>query len=114
MASEKSNTQYSLIIMIETWKEDLDKGNTVGVIIMDLSRAFDTINHGLLISKMKAYGFSKSALKILISYLTNRPQRTNVNSNYSSWKNSKVGEPQGSILGPFLSMIFFFLYLIAI
>jgi len=56
--------------MIETWKKELDKNNIIGAIIMDLSKAFDTINHKLLLSKLEAYGFSPSAVKLIRSYLS--------------------------------------------
>ena len=46
--------------MIETWKKNLDKGEKIGVILMDFSKAFDTINHSLLLAKSDAYGFSRT------------------------------------------------------
>ena len=60
------NTQYALLAMIEKWKKCLDgKGGFSGAILMDLSKAFDTINHDLLIAKLKAYGFGDDALEML-------------------------------------------------
>ena len=51
------NTQYALIVMIEKWKKHLDNNGISGAILMDLSKAFDTLNHELLVAKFKAYGF---------------------------------------------------------
>ena len=59
---------------------------------MDLSKAFDTLNHDLLIAKLYAYGFGKNALKLIQSYLSDRWQRTKINTSYSTW----------SVLGPLL------------
>ena len=73
---------------------------------MDLSKAFDTLNHELLIAKLNAYGFSHSSLKLLLSYLTDRWQRTKINYTYSSWTEIMQGVPQGSILGPLLFNIY--------
>ena len=92
--------------MLEKWKASLDKGEYVGVIFMDLSKAFDTINHDLLLAKLKAYGFSHNALVFMLSYLKNRSQRVNINNNFSKWEEIIAGIPQGSILGPLLFNIF--------
>ena len=100
------NTQHSLFKMLESFKEALDKGNSVSVIFMDLSKAFDTLNHDLLIAKLEAYGFSVNSLSYIHSYLNKRSQKTNVNNNYSLWKEIFKGVPQGSILGPLLFNIY--------
>ena len=55
------NTQYCLTYMLEKWKNTLEKGKHVGAVFMDLSKAFDTLNHDLLIAKLEAYGFSTNA-----------------------------------------------------
>ena len=73
---------------------------------MDLSKAFDTLNHDLLIAKLEAYGFSENSLNYIQSYLRNRLQRTNVNNNFSLWKDIFSGVPQGSILGPLMFNIY--------
>ena len=73
---------------------------------MDLSKAIDTINHELLIAKLHAYGFEKSALKLLLNYLSNRWQRTKINKKFSSWVELMQGVPQGSVLGPLLFNIY--------
>ena len=73
---------------------------------MDLSKAYDCLPHDLLIAKFEAYGIGKSGLNLLLNYLSNRKQRTKVNSSYSDWYEIIRGVPQGSILGPLLFNLF--------
>ena len=73
---------------------------------MDLSKAFDSLNHRLLLAKYKAYGLQPTALKQIENYLTGRFQRTNVSNSYSSWSEIIADAHQGSILGPLLFGIF--------
>ena len=73
---------------------------------MDLSKAFDFLDHDLLIAKLHAYGFSRSALELIYSYHSERRQGVKVNGSFSALKESAKGVPQGSVLGPLLVNIF--------
>ena len=100
------STQQALISLTEKWRRNLDNKGYCGGILMDLSKAFDTINHDLLIAKLYSYGFSKISLKFIKSYLTNRWQRTKINKSFSTWTELMLGVPQGSVLGPILFNIY--------
>ena len=92
--------------MLEKWKRSIDNGKSFGALLTDLSKAFDCLDHELLIAKLNAYGFHLSALKLIHDYLSNRKQRTKINSTYSKWHEILFGVPQGSILGPLLFNIY--------
>ena len=93
------STQNCLLVLIENWRKAIDgdgKGFS-GVLLTDLSKAFDCLNHNLLIAKLFAYGFDYNSLKLIGSYLDNRYQRVRINSSYSKWNKILFGVPQGSI-----------------
>ena len=75
---------------------------------------FDCLNDELLIAKLSTYGFSRSALKLIPSYLNEKQQRVNVNCSFSTSKMTSLGAPQGSVLGPLLFNILIndFFYLV--
>ena len=71
---------------------------------MDLSKAFDCIPHDLIIAKLHAYGFDENALVLVSSYLKKWKQSVRINSFYRSFQEIVLGVPQGSFLGPILSI----------
>ena len=73
---------------------------------MVFSKAFDTINHEFLIAKLGANGFDDSVSAIILNYLSDRWQRTNINTSFSTWIKLINGVPQGSVLGPLLFNIY--------
>ena len=100
------SVQQSLLIVIEKWKRALDENMKVGAIFMDLSKALDTLNDRLLLTKLQAYGLQPTALNQMENYLTGCFQRTNVSNSYKSWSEVITSVLQGSILGPLLFNIF--------
>ena len=92
--------------MLEIWKEATDNNKAFGALLTDLSEAFDCLSHDLLIDKLHAYGIDTDSLNILQYYLSNRKQRTKVDSFRNSWEAILSGVPQGSILGSLLFNIF--------
>ena len=99
-------TQHSLIVYLEKWKKSLDKEENMSAIFMDLSKAFDTINHDLLLAKLRTYGLSKEALSFMCSYLKNKRQRVQTNNKFCSLNKVMAGVPQGFIDGPLLFNLF--------
>ena len=80
--------------MIETWKTKLNMGHKVGVIYMDLSKAFDSLNHELLIAKLKCYGLDQHAVEFFRSYLSNCYQSCKINNTFGNWRKLIAGVPQ--------------------
>ena len=100
------STQQCLLAMLEKWKRSVDNSKMIGALLTDLSKVFDCLDHELLIAKLNAYGFSLTALKLVHNYLSNRKQRTKINSTYSSLLEIIFGVPQGSILRPLLLNVY--------
>ena len=92
--------------MIEEWKEALDNGKLVDTLAVDLSKAFDNLQHGLLTAKYIAFDMDIKSCKLISSHLFNRYQRVKVGSSRSDWRQIKRGVHQGSILGPLLFNVF--------
>ena len=92
--------------MIEKWRRSVDGGGQGGTLLTDLSKAFDCIDHELLLEKLYAQGFDKNSLYFGNSHLKGRKQRTKINSFYIAFAKILFGVPQGSIFRPLLFNIY--------
>ena len=100
------STSTALIKTIDKWNVEIDNENYFGAVFIDLSKAFDMVNHKLLIQKLCSLGISGAESSLFKSYLQNRTQCVLVNGKISKPNTITSGVPQGSILGPLLFLFF--------
>jgi len=84
----------------------LNNNRIVGSIFFYLEKAFDCVNHDILLAQMEYYGIRDVMYTLIKSYLENRRQRVKFNNKLSEWDKINIGVPQGSILGPLFFLIY--------
>ena len=100
------STVTALVEMYDQWIEALENDKLSAVVMLDLSAAFDVVDHQILIQKLEIYGFEECYLSWFRSYLTGRSQQVYVEGSLSEPLHLEAGVPQGSILGPLLYILF--------
>ena len=89
-----------LLCVMEMWTNSLNSREEIDCIYSDFQKAFDTVPHARLISKLKAYGMEGFLIRWITNFMSNRIQRVVVNNEMSTWSTISSGIPQGSVLGP--------------
>ena len=100
------STSFCLSYLTDKILTGFDSGLLTGMVLIDLQKAFDTINHTFLLNKMEHMGFSKQSIKWFRSYLSERTFIVSIEKSFSSEGNLNCGVPQGSILGPLLFLLY--------
>ena len=99
------STLTALIDITDNWYLNIDDGLTNAILLIDLKKAFDTIDHEILLSKLELYGFKGVSRNLFRDYLSDRTQVTVINNINSETSFISCGVPQGSIFGPLLFLL---------
>ena len=102
----KHNTSTALLQMVDVWLEALEDEEISAVVMLDMSAAFDVVDHEILLAKLKLFGLNAGALTWFESYLSCRTQQVFIDGSFSNSLSLEAGVPQGSILGPLLYICF--------
>jgi retron-type reverse transcriptase len=94
------SAQTALISMFDQWQQAMERVQSTGVILFDLSSSFDTLDHEILAKKLASLNFSDQSLKWVKSFLEGRKQQVQVGKALSSVRHLELGVPQGSVLSP--------------
>jgi hypothetical protein len=100
------STALAILKVVDNIYQNLDKGNVCSGAYLDLQKAFDTVNHEILLGKLYNYGIRGVVQQWFKSYLTNRQQFTCIDDTRSTYSNITCDDPQGSVLGPLLFLIY--------
>ena len=100
------STEFAINALVDNIVRCLENKETGYCIFLDFAKAFDTVNHQILLKKLEYYGIRGTALKWFTSYLSNRMQCTEIGDTQSKLDYIKCGVPQGSILGPLLFLLY--------
>ena len=103
---KKHSTIHAMINILDTSLEALDQKLTVGGVFLDISKAFDCVDHDILLHKLENYGIRGNVYDWFKSYLSNRKQFVTINGKSSDYYNTSYGVPQGSVLGPILFLLY--------
>lgn len=104
---KKRSTELATILLSDSIRKEVDKGKLVGAVFVDLSKAFDTLSHSVLLRKLELYGINRDSQKWFCDYLFDRKQFVVINDCPSKMESMVCGVPQGSVLGPLLFLLYF-------
>ena len=102
----KFSTAHAIIKLIQDVEQSLDNKQSVCAVFIDLQKAFDTVNHNILLNKLSHYGIGDTANNWFSSYLANRNQFVTINGFYSDLRNVRLEMSQGSVQGPILFLLY--------
>ena len=102
---KRRSTTHALIDMLHHWHDAVDKGQSVRAVFVDFAKAFDHVDHDILVTKLRRFGLSDTVMCWMCDFLRHRTQRVKIGDVLSDWLPISAGMPQGSFLGPLTFII---------